>query len=402
MKWLLLPIALFCACGPKVGIHDAAPSPEVRFRPASSNAPEGSEWLLAGLENAQWDLGLEESTRLLVQASPDRLARISPSAANKALAKAGYPGHARFFLELTGGAPPEQLRQELQAAAGQRSQPADLALAKRTFGDGTVLWIGAIAHRPVLLDPIPQQISLDARVPIGVEVLNPHSADPLARLPKPVLFITPPFGSVRAIPLHTERTRWVEGFTEPGRYQMEVVARGDRATQVVLKWSLFVDSEPPSPERLKRGSLENPNPIEATRLLYEALNQIRAEAGLSSVERFMPFEPLAREHAAFMAITGIVDHQVPGYSKGVSAQAEKRFHPGARHYENLAVAPSWSEAMDMVRLSPGHLANLFCEECTHASIGVALEPVRTRVPRLFVVWELLEFPHGPPQPTQHE
>ena len=53
--------------------------------------------------------------------------------------------------------------------------------------------------------------------------------------------------------------------------------------------------------------------------------------------------------------------------------------------------------MDITRLSPGHLANLLCEECTHASIGVALEPVTDRTPRLFVVWELLRFPEGPPQ-----
>ena len=31
------------------------------------------------------------------------------------------------------------------------------------------------------------------------------------------------------------------------------------------------------------------------------------------------------------------------------------------------------------------------------SIGVALEPVLDRPPRLFVTWELMEFPHGVPR-----
>ena len=51
----------------------------------------------------------------------------------------------------------------------------------------------------------------------------------------------------------------------------------------------------------------------------------------------------------------------------------------------------------MVRLSPAHLKNLLCERCTHASIGASLEPVLDRIPRLFVTWELLEFPQGPPR-----
>ena len=193
-------------------------------------------------------------------------------------------------------------------------------------------------------------------------------------------------------------TRWVDGFIEPGQYQMEIVARGERTTQVVLKWSVFVDSPLPEVPRLRRGSLENPNPAEATTALYQELNRIRSEAGLRPVERFYAFEPLAREHAALMASTGIVDHQIPGVTSGVAARAAERFHPGARTFENLAAAPNWQEALDMVQLSPGHLANLFCEECTHASIGVALEPITDRIPRLFVVWELLEFPEGPPQP----
>ena len=71
--------------------------------------------------------------------------------------------------------------------------------------------------------------------------------------------------------------------------------------------------------------------------------------------------------------------------------------PRARFHENVAAAYSAVEAAHLVEDSPGHLRNLLCPTCTHASIGVALEPALGRQPRLFVTWELLEFPEGEPQ-----
>lgn len=403
MKYLCTLLCLLLSCTPKAADIPTQATELVKFRSQPTPPTEAAEWLLAGVTNGTWDSGLERATRHLVQASPDRLGRLSPRAVHTALAAAGYPGYARFSSEITGGGPPEQLRAELHRGALQRSQPVDLAMAQRRYADGTVLWIGAVAHRPVLLDPLPKTLDLDERLGVGVEVLDPESSDPLARLPNPVLFITPPFGPVRSMRLTPGTTRWVDGFIEPGHYQLEVVGRGERTTQVVLKWSVYVDTPPPAAvSRLQRGGLENPNPAEATEALYRELNRIRSEAGLQPVARFVPFEALAREHAALMASTGVVDHRIPGVSPGVAARAQQRFHPGSRSFENLAAAPSWQEALDMVLLSPGHLANFFCEECTHASIGVALEPIIDRVPRLFVVWELLEFPEGEPQPTTRQ
>ena len=57
--------------------------------------------------------------------------------------------------------------------------------------------------------------------------------------------------------------------------------------------------------------------------------------------------------------------------------------------------------MALVVDSPAHLAALLCASCTHATIGVALEPVVDRPPRLFVTWELLEFPRGEPMAIDH-
>ena len=98
-----------------------------------------------------------------------------------------------------------------------------------------------------------------------------------------------------------------------------------------------------------------------------------------------------------MAATGVVGHRIAGHTDGVPARAHRTAHPRARHHENVAAAASAEAALALVADSPGHLRNLLCEHCSHASIGVALEPVLDRPPRLFVTWELLEFPQGPPQ-----
>ena len=56
------------------------------------------------------------------------------------------------------------------------------------------------------------------------------------------------------------------------------------------------------------------------------------------------------------------------------------------------------EAWERLNDSPAHRMNLLCRECSHSAIGLAVEPVAP--PRVFVVWELLEFPEGIPVPIQ--
>ena len=132
----------------------------------------------------------------------------------------------------------------------------------------------------------------------------------------------------------------------------------------------------------------------------DALNELRIDHGLRPVQRFTLFDTLAREHSAMMGHMGIVAHSLPGYG-GVTDKAANFAHPRAAHHENVAAAPTAQAAMKLVELSPAHLQNLLCEECSHVSIGATLEPVLDRIPRLFVTWELLEFPQGPPKEIDH-
>ncbi len=370
---------------------------EVRFRPDPAPSSSEATWLLERVPGATWDRGLARAVSHLTGAATDRGARLTPRAMAQAKALSGYPGNARFARELTGGGWPEQLVGQLQAAATLTTQPVDVALGRRTYGDGMTLWIGAVAQRPVFLDPIPRDLELDELLPLHLEVLDANAQDPLARASDALLFVAPPHGPVQSYPLETTRARWIDAFHEPGPWRLEVVSRTERDTQVLLWWTHFVESDPEPLALLPRASTTPPDPMEATEALYEAVNVLRKDAGLRPLTRFTPFEPLAREHAAWMASHGTVGHTIPGVTQGVAARAASAFHPRARHREDLAASWTWQEALDIVSLSPGHLRNLLCETCSHLSVGVALEPVVDRPARLFVVWEVLEFPQGKPQ-----
>ena len=364
----------------------------VRFRPVPSPTSETASTLVDRVPGATWDAGLARATDLLVAHARDPAARIPPKAQAIALAEAGYPGHAQFGRELNGGAFPADLADQIADFAVRQDQPVDVALSRRSYADGMSLWIAAVAARPVLLDPVPRDVELDGSLPVTVEAL--------AGDPDMVLYLAPPQGQVQEWGLKNLVGRWLVDFHVPGEYRAEVVVNDGTRSEVVLLWSFFVESAPEPLTELPPLDPLPESPMQAAEALYGALDELRAEAGLGPLERYTPYEPLAREHAAFMAHTGTVGHVLPGVTRGVAHQASLRFVPQAEHVENVAAALTWEDAHDLAVLSPGHRKNLLCEPCTHVAIGTSLEPARDRVPRLFVTWELLSFPNGEPRELQ--
>ncbi len=383
---LLLALCAVAAC------HARQPSPapaeraaQVRYR-YGVPPDQAGERLLDRVPQARWDMALLAATRELAASATQPGARLTPASTALATARAGFPGDARFARLYNGGAFPDELVADVEAAMGAADN-LDVALARRAFGDGTALWVLGMAPHWGELDPIPRDLALDDPLPLGVEL--PGSPD-LA------LFIASPAGPVTVIGLGNKRVRWVDCFHVPGEYRLEIVNRRDRANRVIHKFSIFVEHEPQPASPLPEG-IPQADPASATEWLYQSLNARRMEVGLPPLLRFERFEPLVREHAAFMAASGVVDHAIPGVTRGVQANAWQQFHPRAAHHQDLAAAFSPEEALELVWNSPGHRQNLLCESCTHATIGVALEPVARGPARLFVVWELLSFPHGPPR-----
>jgi uncharacterized protein YkwD len=386
---LLLGVA--CAPGRRASPPPFAERPPaVRFLEAPPPHDDGA-WLVAGLPGARWDAQLARAVEALMLSTSQRTPSLDPRVTSLATARAGFPGQARFARVLNGGARPEDLLHQIASAAG--ADLVDVALSKRTWGDGTTLWLVGWAPHRADLDPLPRDLPLDGTLAVRVEL--PRGAD-AARL-----FVASPAGPVEELALTSGVPRWVDRFHEPGTYRLEVVAERGKQTEVVLLFSVFVDTEPPVVRPPPAVELPPADPVAAERWLYAELDALRQAHGLRPVTRFPLFEPLAREHSALMAASGVVAHRIPGRTDGVPAKAARVAHPGARHHEDVAAASTADAALALVADSPGHLRNLLCEPCTHASIGVALEPVLDRPPRLFVTWELLEFPQAPPQEIHH-
>ncbi len=394
----LLPAALALALVPALGCPAAGPpagrptalavpkdeGPTVRHRPWGE--PGIAAPLVAAIPDAQVDAGLQAAGQELLSRIVEPAAAIDPIAVSRAAARAGYPGPVRFIKILNNGAFPSQLAETLSVAA--QGAPVDITLHRRDWSDGTTLWLAGWAPRLATLDPLPRALQLDDPLALRVETALPGELR---------LFVATPDGPVHTSPLSGKAARWLDLFHTPGVYRIEVVAEVDGRARVLLLFSVAVEAELPPPAHMAAGQLPPPDPIQAEAELYAALDALRAAHGLPPVVPFDVFTGIAREHSAFMAAAGRLGHRLPGITEGVERKADAVAFPKARFYEDVATAHAAAGAHALVVDSPGHLRNLLCETCTHATIGVALEPVLDRPPRLFVTWELLEFPHGLPR-----
>ncbi len=358
--------------------------PSIAFRPVEPES-EVAQWATEAVSRSRWDAGLAAAAGELIGTlrTMDRL--MSPSAMALATARAGYPGAARFGKTVTNGDWPTQLVESISASAVGRE--VDIGVARRDFGNGRVLWVVGWAPRLTEMDPVPRTVALDASVMVRIDRIKKGDAR---------LFIAPPDGPVRELSMTDGVARWVDGFDVPGEYRFEVVTDDGGVGELALLFSVFADQQPHAMPPARPAPTRPPDPQVAERWLFDTLNQLRQDHGLKPVSRFPLFDQLTRAHSALMGHTGIVAHSLPGQGT-VEQAAAALAHPRAEHFQNVAAAPTAQDAMEMVALSPAHLKNLLCESCTHVSIGASLEPVLDRIPRLFVTWELLEFPQGPPR-----
>lgn len=356
---LLLWIA--CAGTPNAPASTRAEPAMVALRPAEALPTLGPD--------ARVDRGLRAAAEELAAMATTPGARLTPSATRIALARAGYPGDARFLRAIGAAQPPADLLAALPHGAA-----IDVGWAWRDLPDGTRWWVVGWAPRRVGMDPMPRDVTLDGGVPLRVD----GAADPR-------LLLTSPGGAVREVSFAAATSRWLDRFSEPGEYRVEVID----ADQVDLLFSLFVETPVPPPVALP-GPVTAERPEVAEASLYARLAELRTKAGLPTLTRFPDFEPHARAHARCLSSAGVLAHDTP-HCPGVPALAERTHWPRAKHHEDVAAADSTAEAWERMVQSPGHLQNLLCRACSHVSVGAVLEP-----PRLVVAVEMLEFPDGPP------
>ena len=339
------------------------------------------------LPQATVDASLQQAAQILIAATRVPESPMSVRSMLDAENKSGYPGQAHFLKVMNGGQFPVQ---QLRGLLKHQDQGLEVGLSKRKFGDGRVLWIIGWGKRLLELDPIPLEIPLDGVVPIRIGDFDADRA---------LLYVSAPDRPVERIELLPNAHRWLQEFHVPGEYRFEVLLQHvDGASQyneIALLFSIFVDTEIPNVTSTMVKTEIN-NPILAEKHLFQEVNQLRSQRGLRPLKPFDLFVPLAREHSALMASTGVVNHKIVGVTNGVPSKAASFAHPRASHHQNVAAALTADEALTLAKDSPGHFQVFLCETCTHMSIGSALEPTFVN-PRLFVTWEVLEFPQGEPK-----
>jgi len=345
--------------------------------------------LLKSIPGSSLDRNLTMAAHHLLAALKKRTAHITVQAGSLAAAKAGYPGQTRYAKLMNRGDFPQALiKTVLLDANGDK---VDVALVSKRYSDGGVLWLIAWSHRIMDMDPIPRQVSLDKPVALRIDLNGGDRAS---------LYVSPPGGTVRELSIVPNAHRWVNALNTPGAYRFEVVVSREKGTQIGALFSVFVDAPPPDMPELTTSHPRLPALKEIEDELHLELNDLRKRRGLAPLKRFRLFEPLARQHSKMMAYTGLVAHKIPGVGAGVPSMASELAHPRAEFFENVAASFSVREIMDLTIDSPGHLSTLLCEECTHVSIGAAVESKKTRHPRVFVTWEMMRFPQGQPRVIQ--
>ena len=353
-----------CARSASVAVspRDSGAPAQVRFRPGEALPVLGPD--------ARVDRGLRAAAEELASSATRADARLEPGAVRVALARAGYPGDARFVRVIGTKELPEAL-----LAPIPRGAPVDVGWAWRDLPEGRRWWVLGWAPRAVSMDPVPRDLPLDGAFALRAEGVSEGR-----------LLVASPDGDVSETPLGNAQARWVKRFQEPGEHRVEVID-GDR---VALLFSVFVEGAPPPPGALP-GPAPAPDAAAAEAWFATALDALRDRAGLPRLAPFADFVPHARAHGACLSTGGILAHATPR-CPGVAALAKRTHYPWARHHEDVAAAETAPEAWARVLASPGHLQNLQCAECTHVAIGVA-----TDASRIFATLELLAFPAGEPR-----
>jgi uncharacterized protein YkwD len=121
------------------------------------------------------------------------------------------------------------------------------------------------------------------------------------------------------------------------------------------------------------GSAQAARPLHlsrAERTLLTAINSARAAAGVPPLRATASLTNAATWQSKVLAQAGYLDHTSPDGSTLIDRLTRARWH-GTTAGEDLAVAPSPSEAVSMWMQSPGHRENLLRPSFRTVGLGLA-------------------------------
>jgi uncharacterized protein YkwD len=123
---------------------------------------------------------------------------------------------------------------------------------------------------------------------------------------------------------------------------------------------------------LGAGSAQAARPLHlsrAERTLLTAINSARATAGVPPLRATGSLTSAAAWQSSVLAGAGYLDHTSPDGSTLIDRLTRARWH-GSTAGEDLAVAPSPSDAVSMWMQSPGHRANLLSPSFRTVGLGL--------------------------------
>lgn len=124
---------------------------------------------------------------------------------------------------------------------------------------------------------------------------------------------------------------------------------------------------------LGAGSAQAARPLHlsrAERSLLTAINAARAAAGVAPLRASVALNGAAAWQSQSLARAGYLDHTSPDGSTLIDRLTRARWH-GSTAGEDLAVAPSPSDAVAMWLQSPGHRENLLSPSFHTVGLGLA-------------------------------
>ena len=121
------------------------------------------------------------------------------------------------------------------------------------------------------------------------------------------------------------------------------------------------------------GSAQAARPLHlsrAERSLVTAINSARASAGVPPLRATESLTSAASWQSQVLAQAGYLDHTSPDGSTLIDRIVRAGWH-GSTAGEDLAVAPTASEAVEMWMQSPGHRENLLSPQFRTVGVGMA-------------------------------
>lgn len=223
----------------------------------------------------------------------------------------------------------------------------------------TLLVIAADHHAELGAVPLRgrtgQWVTVQARVPGAVSA--------------PRAYVKGPHAEVNTLSLSRAGEAWRGQFAlrAPGPFELQISADLGAGPRPVAEAWVFADVEPAPRAAQGEGAHAEGAPD-----LASGLRQLRAHAGLRALLRDASLDAVAQAHAAQMAQTRTLAHELGGSTP--TGRLDAAHQPWQKSGENVAHAASEAEAHEALVRSPSHLQTMMGAEYTHVGIGVQVDP----------------------------